>query len=287
MMNRRSVLQAAAAASLAGVAGPVARAAPGDFPGILDSNVSLFRWPFRRLPLDETGTLVAKLRSLGVTRAWAGSFEGVFHRDLAAANARLAAECEGHGELVAVGSINPALPDWERDLAECAGRHGMPGIRLHPGYHGYALADECFRRLLAGAAGAGLFVQLAVAMEDARTQPDLLVVPDVDLAALPAAMAKVPDSRVQLLNWRPRGAILERLAAVPGISFDAARADGTDGVASLMAATTPERVLFGSHAPFLIPEAALIRVHESALEPDPLVAVLRGNAERFAESTAP
>ncbi|MGA1479993.1 MAG: hypothetical protein ACO38N_02820, partial [Candidatus Nanopelagicales bacterium] len=47
-----------------------------DFPGIIDTNVNLGRWPFRRLPLDETGNLVGKMRLLGITRALAGSFEG-------------------------------------------------------------------------------------------------------------------------------------------------------------------------------------------------------------------
>ena len=92
-------------------------------------------------------------------------------------------------------------------------------------------------------------------------------------------MAKVPGARVQLLNLRPGGSQLATLAKIPGLFFDTARADGTDGVASLLAATGPDRVLFGSHAPFLIPEAALIRVHESALDPGPLRAVLRDNAE--------
>jgi hypothetical protein len=38
----------------------------------------------RRLPNDETRGLVTKLRRAGVTQAWTGSFDGVFHKDLAA-----------------------------------------------------------------------------------------------------------------------------------------------------------------------------------------------------------
>jgi len=57
---------------------------------MIDVNVSLGPWPFRRFPGDTPSDLVARLKRRGVTQAWAGSFEGVFHRDTSAANARLA-----------------------------------------------------------------------------------------------------------------------------------------------------------------------------------------------------
>lgn len=280
-MNRRHFLQTSLAATAA--AGSFAHRAEGadDFPGIIDSNVSLFHWPFRRLPLDDSEKLVKKLRSLGVTKALAASFEGVFHRDLDTANARLVAECARFPDLVPIGTVNPALPGWESDLDRCAAEFRMPGVRLFPSQQGYALDTTLFARLLERATAAGLLVQIAVTLEDARTQPESLVAPDVDLAPLAEAMKNAPKARVQLLNLRPRASQVAALAAIPNLHFDTARADGSDGVASLVKAAGSERVLFGTHAPFLIPEAALIRVHESALTSAPLHAVLRDNAERL------
>lgn len=275
-MNRRHFLQTSLAATTAGSL--ASRAEGADFPGIIDSNVSLFRWPFRRLPLDETDQLIAKLRSLGVTKALAGSFESVFHRDLGSANARLAGECARFPELDPIGTVNPTQQGWERDLDRCVTEFRMPGIRLFPSQQGIALDHTLFARLLTRAAEAGLLIQIAVTLEDGRTQPDSIVAPDIDLAPLIETMRKVPQARVQLLNLRPRAGQLASLAAIPNLFLDTARADGTDGVAALIEAVGNERVLFGTHAPFLIPEASLIRVHESALAPSPLRAVLRDNA---------
>ncbi len=290
-MRRRhflnTVVTAGAASALATRHGPAADDDPSSIRPITDSNVSLFHWPGRRLPLDDTDALLEKMRSLGIARAWAGSFEGLLHRDLAAVNRRLADACAPHPELVPIGSVNPGLPGWEDDLKRCDGEHGMPGIRLHPNYHGYSLDDPRFDRLLELAAEAGLLVQLAALLEDPRTQSTLLQVPDVDLAPLPATLTRLPGARVQLLNWRPRGDLLEKLAEIPGLTFDIARVEATDGVAALLKAVPRDRVLFGTHAPFLIPEASLIRVHESALDGETLTAVLGENAARILEGRKP
>lgn len=271
-MKRRDLLKGTL---VAGTTAALAARGEGDFPGIVDSNVNLFRWPFRRLPLDETGNLVAKLSSLGITTAFAGSFEGVFHRDLTSANSRLFEECSRFPGLVPVASIHPAKPGWERDLAAAT-----IAIRLHPNYHGYTLDHPGFSELLLAASERGLLVQLAVAIEDARTQPDLMRVPEVDLSPLPEAMARAPEVKVQLLNWKGRGPLTNPLKSLPNLSFDTALADGTDGVATLVESFGAERVWLGSHAPFLIPEAALVRVHESGLDENACLSVIRGNADR-------
>lgn len=247
---------------------------------MIDTNVSLFQWPFRRLPLDETDALIGKLRSLGITQAWAGSFEGLLHRDVAAVNQRLAESCSPHPELVPIGEINLALPAWEEDFRRCVQHHKTPGVRVHPNYHGYTLADPRFAKLLQLATKAKRFVQVAAAMEDVRTQHPLMQVRDVDLSPLPDALRRCPGARVQTLNYRPRSgdALLEQ---TPGVYFDTARVEGTDGVARLLRSPVGKRIMLGTHAPFLVPEAALIRTRESRLTTDELSSLLWQNAERM------
>jgi len=167
---------------------------------IVDTNVHLFQWPFHRLPLDDCQKLVARLRSLGIGQAWAGSFEGILHRDLSSVNRRLADTCKTHPELLPVGSINPTLPDWQGDLRACFQEHAMPGVRLHPNYHGYELSNPVFRQLIQDAAAAKRFVQIAVTMEDTRTQHPLVRVSDVDLTPLPDILKQIKNARIQVLN---------------------------------------------------------------------------------------
>jgi uncharacterized protein len=159
---------------------------------MIDVNVYLHRWPFRRLFGDDAVRLVSYLHEKGVTQAWAGSFDGLLQRDISAVNARLAGDCDRYGPqfLVPFGSINPKLPDWQEDLRRCQDVHHMPGIRLHPNYHGYTLADPECAALLDAAARRGLIVQIALGMEDERTQNPIMRVPVVNLASAKAILSR-------------------------------------------------------------------------------------------------
>jgi uncharacterized protein len=231
---------------------------------VIDTNVYLSRWPFRRLRGDKTQDLIAMLRRAGVTQAWAGSFDALLHKDIAGVNARLAEQCRKHGDgfLKPFGTVNPSLPDWEEDLRRCHEVHRMEGIRLHPNYHGYTLEDPAFDRLLRGAATRGLLVQVALRMEDVRTQHPLVRVPDIDPA--PLAVLKTPGLRLMLLNaGRPPA----------GVSFDIAMIEGLGGLSRVGV----ERACFGSYAPFYILESALLKLKESAVD----VSILDANAQKL------
>jgi predicted TIM-barrel fold metal-dependent hydrolase len=249
---------------------------------MIDVNVSLSRWPFRRLPLDEPAALVATLRRLGVTQAWAGSFDGVLHRDVAGVNRRLADDCRAYGDglLVPFGTVNPTVPDWRDDVRRCQEEHRMSGIRLHPNYHGYGLDDPRLAALLDEAAGRSLLVQVVAAMEDERTQHPLLRVPAVAPAALAALVTQRPTLRVILLNTTllPAGDPLKRLVGTGRIWVDTAMLEGVAGIERAVASVGSARLLAGSHAPFYCADAMPLKLQEAALREADLHAIAEGNA---------
>lgn len=255
---------------------------------VIDCNVSLFRWPFRRLPLDQTSDLVQRLRALGVSQALAGSYEAILQRDFSDVNRRLAAECAISDLLLPVGAINPAAPGWQQDLNLCVQQLQMPGIRLLPPAHGYDLQHPQLGELFSAAATYGIFVQIVVSLEDPRTQPDLVRTPEISLLPLADLMRNTPKLRVQLLNAKSSPELISTLQQLPAVQTDIARCEGTDGVPRLVEQLPEQQVVFGSHAPFLIPEAALIRTHESSLlTSNQIQQVLHANAATFLQGVRP
>ena len=252
---------------------------------IIDTNVTLSRWPFRRLTGDEPGELVARLQKYDVIQAWAGSFDGILHKDIAGVNARLAADCRTHGKgfLIPFGSINPKLPDWQEDLRRCQNVHKMPGIRLHPNYHGYSLGDPAFAEVLRLSTDRGLIVQLALCMEDVRTQHPLVRVPPVDLSPLADLVKSIPRARLEILNCTPIIGLeqLQPIASAGEVYFEFSMVEGVGGVARLVEKVSLERVLFGSNYPLFYFESALLKVQESGLPEAQKNALFEENARRL------
>ncbi|MHB8897575.1 MAG: amidohydrolase family protein [Thermoguttaceae bacterium] len=252
---------------------------------IVDVNVHLSRWPFRRLACDELPNLVAGLRAGGVGQAWAGSLDGIFHKDVGAVNARLAADCRqaSAGLLVPFGTVNPTLPDWGEDLRRCHEDHKMPGIRLYPSYHGYGLKDPVFAELLAMADARGLIVQIVVRIEDTRMQHPLMRVPDLDTGPMPAILAARPGLRVVMLNALKtvQGSALAALLGAGQVHVEISMLEGVEGISALLERVPVARVLFGSHLPLFVLESALLKLRESELTPAELEAISQENAARL------
>lgn len=278
-----------AGAAAAGAPTKESQAAPGD--ALIDTHVFISRWPFRRVPGDESAQhLAEKLQSRGVTEAWVGSFDALLHRDIAAVNARLAEECAAQRDVrfLPFGAVNPMLPDWEDDLRRCHEQYRMKGIRLHPDFHGYALNDPRFERLLDLATQRRMVVQIGLGMEDPRLQAPLGKVPPANPAPLADVLPKYAQAKVVLLNfWRTyrNNRVLQvRLNSLPQVCFDLATMEMMAGIEEALQEVPGLRLVFGSYAPFYNFGSSWRKLEESMLSPEVLAAIRHGEARRMIEA---
>jgi predicted TIM-barrel fold metal-dependent hydrolase len=259
-------------------------------PEIIDTNVHLFDWPFRKLKYARSEALIAKLRKHRITQAWAGSFEAVLNKQVDLVNRRLTQECKTHGDgmLLAIGSVNPAWPDWEEDLKRCHEQYHMRGVRLYPAFHSYTLDQPDFARLMAEAAKRGLVVQIVLRLEDERVHHPSIAIAAVDVAPLAGVLKKLPEAKVQLINAAGPllGNNIAALVKETTVTFDIAATEGNGGVGQLIegknysfrGAIPVERLMFGSHAPYFPCESALLKLFESPLSREQLERLMHVNA---------
>lgn len=258
----------------------------GEWPdGAVDVNVTLFRWPFRRMHWDDTDEMADGLRHFGVDRAWAGSFEALFHRDMAGVNLRLAKECRqrGNGLFTPFGTVNPMLPDWYEDLRRCHEEHEMPGIRLYPGYHGYRLDSPSSIELLDAAAERDLLVQIALVMEDPRTAHPAVNAASVETDVLDSILRSRPGLKIMLLN-AARNVLVEAIptfARQKNLYCEISWLDGLRGVERLVTEVPPRQILFGSYSPVFYFEASWLKMKESILDRHTMGALVKDNAKRI------
>lgn len=294
--DRRSFLRNSAVSLAAGalsLAQP-AKAATVTAP-VIDTNVYLGPCPFRRLPLEAIGENPDSVSRFALAAgnhsaaSWAGSFEALLQRDYDGINERLAAmvaaDKDASRQFQLFGAINPKVSGWRETLRRIRQVHRMKGVRLHPNYHGYTLDDPDFAALLDAIHQEELIVQIAVRMEDTRTQPPAAPVGDVDPRPLLELLPQMPGLRIQLLNAMrsiPDTLLLVRLSTL-GVHFDTAMLEGMSGIARLVEQIPEIKLCHGSYAPFFYPEAATLKIAESApdLESRKLATIRSHHAENL------
>ena len=258
----------------------------GSNPDIIDTNVNLFNWPFRRMKYAETRSLVAKLRKHRITQAWAGNFEALFSKSIREINARLVKECRANGEgvLIPFGTVNLAWPDWEV--------YRMPGIRLYPTYQTFDLNHIEFPKLISQATDRGLIIQIVADMEDSQVHHPIVLTREVSFEPLIDIMKKIPQAKVQLLSWNERvnSELLKKLVSDTNVVLDISWLESVGALGHLIdgdswsGQKTPvpvNRLFFGSHAPYFPVEASLIKLFESPLTLEQMKAVMSLNAQKF------
>ncbi len=251
---------------------------------MIDCNVALGDWPFRKVFPRTAQQLVQVMNRCGIDQAWVSTLDGILHKDLESVNGRLYEEVESYAHLSPVPVLNPNLPGWEYDVAEMQTRQ-VSSIRLCPNYHQYSLSAESCHSLL-DSLPEGVFIQVTVRMEDERRQHPLCQVPPTDLQALPELAATYSDLAFVVTNaHNPEIAEIMKKAGEPAnLYFEVSHVEGVNGLASVMAITGPQRLLFGTHMPLFYPDSSLLKLQESDLSPDQLTAIKTHNATRILHS---
>ncbi|MFC1525731.1 amidohydrolase family protein [Candidatus Latescibacterota bacterium] len=246
---------------------------------MIDVNTWLGHWPFQDFAVSTGEALARHLAAEGIDHALVSPVEAALHPDPHLCNRRLWDTVARCPQLEIAPVINPSLPGWEVHLSELT-RRGARAVRVLPNYHQYELTDTCAQRLADAMRRSRQVLLVQMRLEDERNQYAPLQIAGVPVERVGKLAALFPDLRIVCLC--PYLAEVEQLAAAPGnVHVDLSYTETLSTVAALLERIEVERVLFGSHTPFLYTRAARAKVEAAEVDESAVAAISEGNAERL------
>jgi uncharacterized protein len=247
---------------------------------LIDVNVWSGRWPFQRFSLDSTEALAEHLHSQGICRALVSPVETAFHPDPHEYNEPLMAQLQAHPLLQVVPVLNPSLAGWESRMETYLAAPEATALRLLPNYHLYELDHPAVLTMARTLAARGIPLLLQLRLEDERGQYPALQIGGVPVAAVRRLVERVPQLRLACLCAYMAEAV-ELVQAGPNVWVDLAFVETLDTVAALCQQVPAQRVLFGSHTPFLYTGANLAKLENANISAQALEAIGSQNALQF------
>ena len=233
---------------------------------IIDVNAYLGHFAFRRLRRNTAASLLALMDAKKIDKAVVSSASAITYRNAQAGNEELAEQVRGHRDrLIPFAVINPFYAGWQDDLKICREEFGMTGLRLYPKWHNYALSSPSCRELIAAATERGMTISIPMRVEDNRDRSWLLNIPDIPLDEIVALVKAHPKARFILLNGlgytgSPLGRKNNGLPSNYAIELSRLSAVLANELGQLITNLGPDRLMFGTGAPFNYPDPALLKL---------------------------
>lgn len=250
---------------------------------MIDVNVFVGAYPWRKLPGTSPEAVLASMERVGVREAWVTHLPSLFWKDPAEGNGWLYQTAEKIPPFRPVPVVHPGLPRWEADLEEAL-RHGVPAVRCDPGYLGLAPIGADMLRLIQLAGDAGVALQSLVRLEDGRGRHPLDVAPELTPAVVRAWVRSHPTARFIITHADREFIEQVHFGATPDeqarIWWDISWVWGPpeDHLALLLATVGVSRFLFGSGQPLRLAETPLARLDLLDIAPNDWRAILTDNA---------
>jgi predicted TIM-barrel fold metal-dependent hydrolase len=249
---------------------------------IVDFCAYLGHWPMYQLPATGAADLVRIMDRCGIDLAFVSLVDGIFLLDPDEANARLASLVEGtRDRLLPVGTLNPSLPGWWNDLDVGIEQHGLCGFRLFPNYHAYELDSVGLTQLAQELARRRLPLFLACYVDEERFQHPAVRAKPLTIPGIVQLLRVSPETTAILNNVSCDEALA--LLRTPDLDLENVFLDINamdkpwNGLEELLRAAGSDRLVYGSQAPFLYPEAPLALLTQSGIPAHQQAKVLQSN----------
>lgn len=238
---------------------------------IIDSNVLIGNWPFRRLPYTDPGELRKVLSDEGITRAIAGSLNAVFFRDVQDGNEMLYKAVDRHRDFFTpAATINPTYALWEKDYKQAI-EEGAAALRIYPEYQNWDILDHSAFELYEACRKDKLPIILTAEIEDIRQRHFMDNPRDWLGGEVRQLIEHIDGLKILVVNARA-DRMREIALTLPSqkrkqVFFDISAVWGpfVDDIALCVNQIGAAQFVFGSHASLKTPETAVMKLKISQI----------------------
>ena len=232
---------------------------------IVDVNVFVGSYPFRRVPGSALGHVAESMARLGIDQGWVSHLPSVFWRDPMEGNDWLLKATSDVMAMVPVPAIHPGLPGWEAELDRVV-RLTIPAVRCDASFYGLDPVGEEVHALVRACAGHHIPLLTAVRLEDGRQRHPHDRAPE--LAAADVRSWLRADAGLRLVVSHADRAFIEEVhfGSTPSeasrVWWDVSWVWGPpeDHLQLLLETVGVDRFVFGTGQPLRLPEAAFAKL---------------------------
>jgi len=243
---------------------------------IIDVNTSFGHWPFQKFDVNSTQALAKHLNLAGITKALISSIDAILYPDPSVCDVELFKMVKATPTLIPVPTINPGLANWRKTLET----DSLKAVKIIPNYHNYQLTDPAVAQLMQVLAERKIPLMIQMRVDDERNQYPLMKIFGVNCQAviqLANAFREVPI--VCLCAYL--GEAVELVQKTKNVSVDISFIETFQTLPALLRKIPPEKILFGSHTPFLYTDSAVMKLKAAHLAAKLCRTIASANAIRL------
>ncbi|MCC6424567.1 MAG: hypothetical protein IT447_13920 [Phycisphaerales bacterium] len=241
----------------------------------IDVNAGAGFWPIQAFTDRNLAEQEKTFSSLAIDEVWLSAIESILFPEPDTHDLALFERLTDFPRFRPVKTVNPLLANWRRALVDAKRRFPLSAIKLFPNYHGYSLQSPLMMEVCAAASELSLPILIQMRVNDERNQPIFMQVRGVDAAEV--AQFSRQFSALPTIALCPYGGEIARLAeGSTNLLVDFSFLDGCDTFASFDGDLPMDRIVFGSHSPFLHAKAARMKLDHFELS-DPTRRAIAGD----------
>ena len=223
---------------------------------IIDVNVNYGNWAFRRLNFDSLRKLEEKLGKNGIDIAFVSHLGGVLnYQEVDEYNEELYKLINKRGNFRFVPIVNLNLADAEEKIEK------FKFIKIVPNYHFYSINDKKFHNLFRKISDLKTILFLQLRFEDERNQNPLFKINGVKVEEIKRFASNFPEIKMVTLCAYFNEVV--ELCKLDNIYSDISFVENYKTLKSLLERVSADKILFGSHTPFLYTEAQIAKIEYS------------------------